>query len=68
MAYSGIEIRLGGLVVSVHTEMAYPDGLDDLCARTLTLFKEGVQTAKENDIDITTMTLHTSDYGDEDDS
>lgn len=68
MAYSGIEIRLGGLVVSVHTEMTYPDGLDDLCARTLTLFKEGVQTAKDNDIDITTMTLHTSDYGDEDDS
>jgi hypothetical protein len=67
MTYSGIEIRLGGLVVSVHTELNYPDGLDDLTARTLTLFKEGVQTAKENNIDITTMTLHTSDYGDEDD-
>jgi hypothetical protein len=65
MAYSAVEIRLGGLVVSVSTEMAYPDGMDDLCARTLSIFKEGVTTAKSNDIDITTMTLHTSDYGDD---
>ena len=67
MAYSGVEIRLGGLVVSVHTELNYPDGLDDLTARSLIIFKEGVELAKKNDIDITTMTLHTSDYGDEDD-
>jgi hypothetical protein len=67
MAYSGIEIRLVGLVVSVHTELSYPDGLDDLTARTLAMFKEGVEIAKKNDIDITTMTLHTTDYGDEDD-
>ena len=67
MAYSGVEIRLGGLLVSVHTELNYPDGLDDLTSRTLAMFKESVQTAKENNIDITTMMLHTSDYGDEDD-
>ena len=67
MAYSGVEIRLGGLVVSVHTELNYPDGLDDLTTRSLIIFKEGVELAKKNDIDITTMTLHTSDYGDEDD-
>lgn len=66
MAYSSIEIRLGGLVVNVATELSYPDGMDDLCARTLSIFKQGVSTAKENDIDITTMTLHTSDYGDDD--
>ena len=65
MAYSAVEIRLGGLVVSVSTEMSYPDGMDDLCARTLSIFKEGVNTAKANDIDITTMTLHTSDFGDD---
>jgi len=62
-----VEIRLGGLVVSIHTELNYPDGLDDLTARSLIIFKEGVELAKKNDIDITTMTLHTSDYGDEDD-
>jgi hypothetical protein len=67
VAYSGVEIRLGGLVVSIHTELNYPDGLDDLTARSLIIFKEGVELAKKNDIDITTMTLHTSDYGDEDD-
>jgi len=68
MAYSGVEIRLGGLVVSVHTELNYPDGLDDLTARSLVLFKEGVDIAQKNNIDITTMTLHNTDYGDEDDS
>lgn len=67
MAYSGVEIRLGGLVVSVHTELNYPDGLDDLTARTLIIFKEGVRTAKDNNIDITTMMLHTSDYDDDGD-
>ena len=67
MAFSSVEIRCGGLVVSVQTELAYPDGLDDLCARSMTLFKEGVKTAKDNDIDITVMSLHTTDYGDDDD-
>lgn len=64
MAYSSIEIRLGGLSVNTSTELTYPDGLDDLCARTLSLFKEGLITAKENGIDITVMTI-LSDYGDD---
>ena len=67
MAYSGVEIRLGGLVVSVHTELNYPDGLDDLTARSLAMFKEGIQFATENNIDITKMTLYTTDSDDEDD-
>jgi len=66
MAYTHIELRCGGLVVNIETELAYPDAMDDLCNRTLNLFKEGVLVAKENDIDITVMSLHTSDYGDED--
>ena len=53
MAYTAIEIRLGGLVVVVSTELAYPDGIDDLCARTLNVFKESLSSAKANDIDIT---------------
>jgi hypothetical protein len=65
MTFSSVEIRCGGLAVSVQTELAYPDGLDDLCARSLNLFKEGVATAKANNIDITVMSLHTSDYGDD---
>jgi hypothetical protein len=67
MAYSGVEIRLGGLSVSVHTELNYPDGLDDLVARSLLIFKEGVEIAVKNEIDITTMSLHTTDFEDEDD-
>jgi hypothetical protein len=66
MAYSSVEIMCGGLSISVQTELTYPDGLDDLCARSLTLFKEGVATAKANGIDITVMSLHTTDYGDDD--
>ena len=54
-------------MVNVQTDLAYPDAIDDLCARTLSLFKEGVATAIANDIDITIMTLHTSDYGDDED-
>ena len=65
MAYSAIEIRCGGLVVSVSTELAYPDAMDDLCARTLNLFKEGAAVAKENDVDISNMRLITTDYGDD---
>lgn len=65
MAFSSIEIRLGGLSVNVQTELAYPDAMDDLCSRTLSLFKEGVATAIANDIDITVMTLHATDYGDD---
>ena len=65
MAFSSVEIRCGGLVVNVQTDLQYPDHLDDLCARSLNLFKEGVSTAKANNIDITVMSLHTSDYGDD---
>jgi len=67
MAFTQIDLRCGGLVVNIQTELTYPDAMDDLCARTLNLFKEGVLVAKENNIDITTMSLHTSDYGDEED-
>ena len=66
MAFSSIEIVLGGLSVNVHTELTYPDAIDDLCARTLSVFKEAVATAKANDIDITVMSLHT-DFADPDD-
>ena len=66
MAFSSIEIILGGLSVNVQTELTYPDGLDDLCARTLTVFKEAVQTTRANEIDIMVMSLHT-DFPDLDD-
>jgi hypothetical protein len=64
MTYSSIEIRCGGLVVSIGTELAYPDAMDDLCSRTLNLFKEGAAIAKENGVDISDMRLITTDYGD----
>ena len=66
MAFSSVEIILGGLSVNVQTELTYPDGLDDLAARTLSVFKEAVATAKANEIDITVMSLHT-DFSDEED-
>ena len=59
MAFSSIEIRLGGLSISVQTELTYPDGLHDLASRALTMFHETVETATEKGIDITTMTLNT---------
>ena len=59
MAFSSIEMRLGGLSISVQTELNYPDGLYDLSARTLVLFKEAMNTAKEQNIDITVMSLLT---------
>lgn len=65
MAFSSIEIILGGLSVNVQTEINYPDAIDDLCNRTLTVFKEAIVTAKANDIDITVMSLHT-DFSDDD--
>ena len=65
MSYSQIEIRCGGLVVTLSTELVYPDAMDDLCTRTLNLFKEGVAVAKENNVDIGNMRLITTDYGDE---
>jgi len=66
MAFSSVEIILGGLSVNVQTELNYPDAMDDLCARTLNVFNEAVATAKANDIDITVMSLHT-DFSDDDD-
>jgi hypothetical protein len=66
MAFSSVEIVLGGLSVNVQTELTYPDAIDDLCARTITTFKEAVATAKANDIDITVMSLHT-DFSDDED-
>ena len=65
MTYSSIEIRCGGLSVAISTELAYPDAMDDLCKRTLDLFKEGAAIAKENDVDISNMRLITTDYGDD---
>ena len=65
IAFSSIEIILGGLSVNVQTEINYPDAIDDLCNRTLTVFKEAIATAKANDIDITVMSLHT-DFSDDD--
>ena len=66
MAFSSIEIVLGGLSVNVQTELTYPDAIDDLCARTLSVFKEAVATAKANEIDITVMSLH-NDFSDDED-
>jgi hypothetical protein len=66
MAFSCVDITLGGLTVQVQTELTYPDAMDDLCARSLNVFKQAVATAKANDIDITVMSLHT-DFSDEED-
>ncbi len=65
MAYSQISIRLGGLAVELGTEAQYPDMVSDLTNRCLSTFKEAMDKAKENDIDITDMRLITSDYGDD---
>jgi hypothetical protein len=65
MAYSQISIRLGGLAVELGTEAQYPDMVSDLTNRCLHTFKEAMDKAKENDIDIADMRLITSDYGDD---
>ena len=64
-AYSQVSIRMGGLVVEIGTETAYPDMVSDITNRCLETFKEAVATAKANEIDITNMRLITSDYGDD---
>lgn len=64
-AYTHIEILMGGLKVSIGTETAYPDMVDDIAARCLNTFKECLNTAKENGVDITNMRLITADYGDD---
>lgn len=66
-SYTQIEIRCGGLLVQLGTETEYPDLVDDLANRALTMFKETMATAKENGIDVSDMRLITTDYGDEED-
>lgn len=63
--YTHIEIRCGGLVVQIGTETEYPDLVDDLANRALSIFKETMANAKENNIDVSDMRLITSDYGDD---
>ena len=65
MAYSQISIRLGGLAVELGTEAQYPELVTDLTNRCLSTFKESMDKAKENGIDISDMRLITSDYGDD---
>lgn len=64
--YSHIAIRCGGLTVELGTETEYPDMVDDLTNRALSVFKEAFKSAVENNIDISDMRLITSDYGDDD--
>jgi hypothetical protein len=63
--YSQIAIRCGGLTVELGTETEYPDMIDDLTNRALSVFKEAFTAAKENGVDVANMRLITSDYGDE---
>jgi hypothetical protein len=51
--------------VQIGTETEYPDLVDDLANRALSIFKETMANAKENDIDVSDMRLITSDYGDD---
>jgi hypothetical protein len=67
MAYSQISIRLGGLVVELGTEAQYPDMVSDLTNRCLTTFKDAMDKATENGIDVSDMRLITSEYSDNDD-
>lgn len=64
MAFTSVEIMCGGLTVNVQTDLSYPDGMDDICNRSLALFKESVATAKQNGIDITVMSLQTDAFDD----
>jgi hypothetical protein len=63
--YTHVAIRMGGLVVEIGTETAYPDMVSDITNRTLNAFQEAVKTAKENGIDISNMRLITTEYGDD---
>ena len=56
---------MGGLVVEIGTETAYPDMVSDITNRTLNTFQEAVKTAKENGIDISNMRLITTEYGED---
>ena len=66
-SYTHIELRCGGLVVQIGTEIEYPDLVDDLANRAITVYKEAMAHAKENGIDVSDMRLITTDYGDEED-
>jgi len=63
--YSQIAIRCGGLTVELGTETEYPDMIDDLTNRALSVFKEVIVSAKENGVDIGNMRLITIEHGDE---
>ena len=64
-SYTQIEIRCGGLVVQLGTEIEYPDLIDDLSNRALNAFKDSMAHAKENGIDIADRRLITTDDGDD---
>ena len=61
--YTHVAIRMGGLVVEIGTETAYPDMVSDITNRVLNTFQESVKTAKENGIDITEQTLYVWESG-----
>jgi hypothetical protein len=66
MSYSQISIRLGGLAVELGTEAQYPDMVTDLTNRCLSTFKEAMDKAKENGVDVGDMRLITSESDDYD--
>ena len=63
--YTHVEIRCGGLQVSIGTDTQYPDMVSDITSRCLNTFNEALTTAKNNGVDISDMRLITSDYGDD---
>ena len=66
-AYSHVSIRMGGLSVDIGTETAYPDMVFDITNRCLSTFKEALDSAVANGIDVSDMRLITSEYGDDSD-
>jgi hypothetical protein len=66
MAYSQISIRLGGLVVELGSEATYPDMVSDLTNRCLSTFKDAMDKATENGIDVSNMRLITTELADDD--
>lgn len=65
MAYSQVSIRLGGLLVELGTEAAYPDMVSDIANRCLAVFSEAMDKAHENGIDVSNMRLITSECADD---
>jgi len=63
--YTHVEIRCGGLHISIGTDTQYPDMVTDITSRCLNTFNEALTTAKNNGVDISDMRLITSDYGDD---